>query len=234
MQLEKLTLSSEFPLGLLHKSIVWIETQSMIVLPQVRPLRPSLIQSLLSTGHEGRSLGVSIGFGEDPIGLREWRPGDEARQVAWVRSSAPGELIVVDRAAPSQPRVRIVLDLRTSTADIRAPQVQARGLEERAIVLVASLVSAASEAGIEVGLEIVGIPTVLLAPRRGTRHVERVHRALALLDLDQQRIASRSRVRRQPAREIVVHPERSDTSLGNADAIHLTASQLASLEEVVR
>jgi uncharacterized protein (DUF58 family) len=49
---------------------------------------------------------------EGNLELREYRPGDDARRIHWVRSLVAGELVVrlPDEVPPDRPRVRLVLD----------------------------------------------------------------------------------------------------------------------------
>jgi len=222
--------TSGSPLGLARKSLRWTQERTVVVTPQVVPLRRGVIGSLTSASNTGTSIGRGIGPGEDPAGLRPWRHGDRVRHVAWHRSTMPGELVVVERTEPERPRVRLVLNLSTPTAALRSADGDPRLLEERAIVLAASLASAANDEGLEYGLEVLGFPEAVSPCRRGGRQCTRIHRLLGELDLDAPRRSEPRSVRATPARVIVIHPERVDLGIGTKEAVHLTAAHLSSLE----
>ncbi len=226
LRLDTLSATSAAPIGLARKTLQWSQARTLVVTPSVVELSPGIVRGLTQHSHGGRSSGCAEGPGEDPIGLREWRRGDRASQIAWSRSTQPGQVIVVDRSMPELPRVRIVLNLGVPTSRLQSANGDARELEERAITLAASLASAASADGLECGLEIIGFPGRGLACRRGARHLSRLHRALGELDLDVPRGRGRPAAAVHPAREIVVHPERVDHSLGSRDSTHLTGAQL--------
>ncbi|MFP8878754.1 MAG: DUF58 domain-containing protein, partial [Myxococcota bacterium] len=80
------------------------------------------------------------------FGLREYRPGDSLRSVAWKRTRPDDGLVVMQRSTTAPPRMLLILDLRTPTASLRLdnPDIdRARDEEERAITLVASLAETA-------------------------------------------------------------------------------------------
>lgn len=50
----------------------------------------------------------AVRHGETVRGLRDWRSGDDARQVHWRSSARRGQLVVVEREAPRQARVTLL------------------------------------------------------------------------------------------------------------------------------
>lgn len=220
---------SAAPLGLTRKSIAWGQPRTMVVTPEIVRLRDGVVASLTERAHGGASMGRGAGPGEDPAGLREWRRGDRSRNIVWRRSTAPGALVVVERTEPERPRVRIILNLRQPTETLRSTGGEPRELEEQAISLAASLAASAAAEGLECGLEVLGFPDARLLARRGGRHAERLQRLLGEIDLNEpRRVGGRSK-RSHPAREIVVHPERADFSIGGRESIHLTSRQFGEL-----
>ena len=223
---------TSFPFGLLGKSVRYDGPASCLVLPRTLPLRSGVLRELAGDGRTGTVSRPRIGPGSDFLGLREYRPGDSVRSVAWRRSTAAGELAVIERSVDAPPRLGVVLDLRRPTAELRVEGglARARELEEDAIVLAASLLRAAVEAGMETSLTVLGLPGPAAGARAGRRQLERELCALAALDLDAPReagaglpgIDGRSSV-------IVVHVDRADLSVGGPSSVHVGASQLASL-----
>ncbi len=231
LRLDTIAATSAAPIGLARKTLQWRQARTLVVTPEVVALAPGIVRGLTEHSHGGCSKGSGIGPGEDPIGLREWRRGDRARHIAWQRSTQPGHIVVVDRSMPEQPRIRIVLNLAVPTADVKSSSGDPRALEERAITLAASLASAAIDEGLECGLELIGFPGRGLPCRGGARHLVRMHRILGELDLDETRARARPTGTAHPAREIVVHPERVDHSIGGREATHLTGAQLDAIRE---
>ncbi len=221
-----------FPFGLLGKSVRFDDDASCLVLPRARPLRPGVLRELAGEGRTGTASRPRIGPGSDFLGLREYRPGDSIRSVAWRRSSAGGELAVIERSVDAPPRVGVVLDLRRPTDDLRVDgdRSSARELEEDAIVLAASLLQAAASEGMETSLTVLGLPGPVAGARAGRRQLERELCALAALDLDAPRDASAAHAE-SGARSsvIVVHVDRADLSVGGPASVHLVAGQLRSM-----
>lgn len=232
MRLTAFRVETAFPFGLLRKSVRFDEHGECLVLPRVERLRRGALPELAGSGRSGAGASREVGAGTDFLGIREYRPGDSMRSVAWRRSVSGGELAVVERSVDAPPRLVVVLDLRRPTEALRTVDggPVGRDLEEDAIVLAASLLSEASTAGMEVRLGVLGLPAPAMAMRGGVRHLEKSLAALASLDLDAPRDASATL---PPARErsavVVVHPDRADLSVGGGSAVHLTAAQLAML-----
>lgn len=221
-----------FPFGLLGKSVRFDDDASCLVLPRARPLRPGVLRELAGEGRTGTASRPRIGPGSDFLGLREYRPGDSVRSVAWRRSTAGGDLTVIERSVDAPPRVGVVLDLQRATEALRVEggPARARELEEDAIVLAASLLQAAASEGMETSLAVLGLPGPAAGAHAGRRQLERELCALAALDLDAPRDAeiafadpgARSSV-------IVVHVDRADLAVGGPTAVHLAAGQLRSM-----
>jgi uncharacterized protein (DUF58 family) len=223
-----------FPFGLLMKSIRFDGESECLVFPRTVRLRRGALATLAGGSLPGPSTSGRAGSGSDFLGIREYRPGDSLRHVAWRRSASLGGLAVVERSVDAPRRMRVVLDLRRPTGELRVDPggTGAREAEEDAIVLAASLLSEASIAGFETRLAVLGLPSPEMPVRRGLWHLRKQLAVLAALDLDAPRDGSAALpADRERATTVVVHVDRADASVGGPDAVHVGAMHLASLAE---
>lgn len=245
VRLEQVRAWSSFPLGLIRKSVTSSQEHFTLIYPRTLPLRLDLLRALSPEGLGGLRLSRRSGAGEDYFGMREYKPGDSIRQIAWKRSAVMDEPVTVERTRPSPPRVRVVLNLQRPTDQLRfAPSEAASGrdLEETAISIAASLIQLAEHHGFEVGLTVLGLPERPTPLRRGHWHVQKVLASLAGLDLDAPRTntAPPGAPDAERAGLVVISPDRADPSIGvspdgaafRADAegvMHLTARSVEAL-----
>jgi len=224
--------SSSFPFGLLRKSVRIEQSMETLIHPRTVPLAPDAIERLLGRGGEGDRAGRALGSHGEIAGLREYRPGDSVRSIAWKRWTAEDRPVVVQRSLPAPRRMILTIDLRRPTASLRVAEgVDPRELEEQAITLAASLAETALGAGIEVGLRLPGTGLPELPIRGGRRHLDRLLAHLGAIELDGERADSGPSVPAPTAASlVVVHPDRIDTSLGHEGAWHLLPSSLAELQ----
>lgn len=233
MRFDRFEARSSFPFGLLGKAVQTSRPMETLVYPHTVPLAGQAIDRLLGSGLEGDRSSPRPGKTGEFAGLREYRPGDSVRDIAWKRWRVDEQPVVVQRAVPAPRRLVIVLDLRRPTADLRVAEgTDARSEEERAITLAGSLAETALLRGVEVGLRIPGTDLPELPIHGGRRHLDRMLAHLAAIDLDATR---QDRTPPPPASSaaalVVVHPDRVDTDLGHADAWHLLPSMLTELAE---
>jgi uncharacterized protein (DUF58 family) len=231
LMLPSFRLETSFPFGLIRKSIRFDERGECLVLPRTVRLRADVLPELAGAGRSGASSSLRVGPGTDFVGLREYRPGDPMRHVAWRRSAALGTLAVTERTVDAPPRIHVVLDLRRATDALRVdPAGRApRDLEEDAIVLAASLLADASRASMETRLSVLGVDAGTGGARGGIRHLNRQLASLAAIDLDAPRRADdRIPPVRDRAATVVVHVDRADLSV-SPSAMHVGAAQLGVL-----
>ena len=221
---------SSFPLGFIGKSVRIRQPMDTLIFPRTVPLRREVIESLLGKHGVGARPGRRAGQGGEYFGLREYRSGDSLRSVAWKRVRPDEGLIVMQRSISAPPRALFVLDLRRPTDELRVEEegeFDPRELEERAISLIGSLAETAMSLGVEFGLRVPGIDLVPLPVRGGRRHMDRLLAHLAAIDLDRPRIESSTRIPvRNQETMVVVHPDRTDPSIGGDGAWHLLPSSL--------
>lgn len=221
-----------FPFGFVRKSVEIEQPQRLLVFPRILPLRPDAMRLVAPPGTVGQRVTAHAGAGDDFYGLREHRPGDGLRHIAWKRTANRDNLLCIERTRPNPPRLRVVIDLRTPTAELAvAPgePFDGRALEETAISLAASLVHAAERQGFEVGLSVLGPAIAPIPVRRHPRHGDRIMAALAEIDLDAPRSGGPRSVAPEAIGEhaatVVVHPDRADLAVSHGRAIHFTARQ---------
>jgi uncharacterized protein (DUF58 family) len=234
VRFDRLRITTTFPFGLVRWSRVISQPQHTLIYPMLYELRHGILNTLTPPGLLGSRVSQHAGAGEDFFGLREFRPGDSLRHIAWKRTASSDKLVSVERTSPSPARLRVILDLTIATNLLKtapAEQTSARELEERAISLTASLIHAAEAQGFEVGLTIMGFDVPPIAVRRSPWHVGKIMAALAGLDPDLPRLAARPHMLREAERAglVIVSPDRVTHVAELADAWHLTARQLEAL-----
>ena len=192
---------SGFPFGLIMKSVEFLQDSEVLIHPKVSKLHPQALRRLLiARGDEGRRMNSARGGGDEFHGLRDYRPGDSLRSVAWRRSASLPELVVVDRSAPIPWRLAIALDLR-----ITEP-AQTRDAEEQAIAMTASLLHHAEQSGWEISLDVLGCAAIDVPMRRGGRHVNQILDALAAVDLDAPRSVNGAQHEVRRGIDLIIYP----------------------------
>lgn len=236
IRFDRLRISTTFPFGLIKKSITVLQPQRTLIYPPLYELRRDVLSDLAPHGLSGAKISPHTGAGDDYYGMREFRPGDQLRQIAWKRTACLDQLVCLERTRPTPPRLRVVVNLtvptdRLAVADDDGGHGAARRLEELAISLAASIVHAADLKGYEVGLSLPGTGEPLLLIRRGYWHRAKIMAALARIDLDAPRVPPESMpaAHGERAGQVVIHPHRVEPEVGRDDALHLTAGQLGRL-----
>ncbi len=233
VELSEVDTRTSFPFGMIRRRRRWEQVQHLLVYPRVHELQHRVLEALVPRGPDGLRTARHRGGGDDYFGIRQIRTGDSVRDIAWKLSAHRNDLVAIDRARPSPPRVRIVLDLSTPTEDLqvgRDEPVTARELEERAISLAASLIKAVTAAQLEVDLSVPGFSSPRLGFRGHAFHVHRLMTLLAGLELDAPRSPGQVQVpAMEPAGLVVITPDRIRPMAHRPDAWYLTGRQLADL-----
>ncbi len=231
LRLARFEVTSTFPFDLLRKVLLFTQPAEVLIHPEILPLREGVLERVTAGGAGGQRMSSEGGGTDDFFGVREYRPGDSVRQIAWKRLAGTGKLASIERSRSVPPRVRILLDLSRPTTSLRIAEGEdARALEERAIVLAASFVAYCDQLGYEYALSVAGLTVPPVALRRGHFHREKIMSLLAALDLELPRTAGIGlSTSDERATTIVVHADRADTSLAPSEAWHFTARQLETL-----
>jgi len=232
-RLSRFEVRSTFPFDLLQKTLVFSQPADVLIHPEIRVLREEILRRVTAGGIGGQRISGQAGGSDDFFGVREYRPGDSVRQIAWKRLAGTGKLASIERSRSVPPRVRVLLDLSRATAALRVGEGEdARALEEDAIVLAASFIALADRLGYEYALSIAGLPSPPVALRRGHFHREKLMSLLAALDLERPRTAGNGLAASdERSTVIVIHADRAETSIAPQNAWHFTARQLAQLTD---
>jgi uncharacterized protein (DUF58 family) len=107
-------IATRFPFGLFEKSREVPAEGELVIYPAVDPVQ-------LPPSPPGRTVGgdgvIGRGHGEDFLGLKMMRTGEDPRDVHWRKSAALGQLVMRERAREARPDVVLPLDIgRPSTA----------------------------------------------------------------------------------------------------------------------
>jgi uncharacterized protein (DUF58 family) len=99
--------ATRFPFGLFEKSRSFDEGGDLVIYPAVEVIR------LGPGGGQGQGEGSAMahrGGGDDILGVRTMREGDDPRDIYWRRSVGIGPNVVVERAREVRRHVRLSLD----------------------------------------------------------------------------------------------------------------------------
>lgn len=168
--LHALTLGTGFPFGLFRKERDLSVPGELVIWPRtdrsVREVEPAGGRR----ARRGAALTASPGGRGEYRGLREYRPGDDPRDIHWrttARLSAP---VVREYERDAAEDLEICLDLRGEPG----------GRAEAAVEIAAALAARALRTGRRFGLTAHGVE---IPPDSGAGHLERVLDALARIDV---------------------------------------------------
>src|SRR5262245_4717982 len=173
VSLDRIRVWTTFPFGIIRKSIAVSQAQHTLVYPRLYELRRNVLSAIAPAGLMGTRISQHAGAGDDYFGIREFKPGDSLRHIAWKRTAQIDELVTIERTSPSPAKVRVILDLSIPTQKLQTQPdgfPKARELEEQAISLAASIIHAADLDGYEVGLTVLGVEQAPIPLRRNQWH----------------------------------------------------------------
>ncbi|MCA9531204.1 MAG: DUF58 domain-containing protein [Myxococcales bacterium] len=172
LRLEALELGTRYPFGLVEKWQPYDLPAEAIVYPALAPsetLDGSLQQEGPDAPHD------AIGRGIEVASLRDYRDGDEARDIHWLRSASVGEIVVRERERDTTRTVSLLLDNRVTEPD----DAPSRAAFEQTVSRTATLVARSLASGITVEVLTRGDRSPLVA---GGSDPDPLWRFLALVD----------------------------------------------------
>lgn len=110
-QLGPLTLRSADPLGLFELTRSFSAQHTLTVAPKVEAL-PAITLGTVWAGHGDGHAAHAAAAGEDDVGVREYRYGDELRRIHWRATAHHGEMMVRREEQTWHSRCTILLDNR--------------------------------------------------------------------------------------------------------------------------
>ncbi len=174
--LDRYQLSTSFPFGFIKRAIVGRQSDTLLVFPPLASVDPKLLMQFRSAESIGTNLKPKLRGSDEFFGLREYRPGESPRLIYWKRSAKTGVLVMREMTQVAPPRVIVVVDTFNPDRSVdRSIQI------EKSIAQAASLIEAASEAGLAVGFTARGEQWNIIEAKRGKRHKRELLTLLAKL-----------------------------------------------------
>jgi uncharacterized protein (DUF58 family) len=101
-------IATRFPFGLFEKSREVPAEGELIIYPAVDPVELPLSPPGRTAGGDGI---IGRGHGEDFLGLKLMRDGEDPRDVYWRKTASLGQLVMRERAREARPDVALALDV---------------------------------------------------------------------------------------------------------------------------
>ena len=199
LRLSGFRVSTRFPFGLIHKSKDVVAASDLLVYPALMPVPEHLLRGFAS--HHGRGLHKWRSRRGEFFGLREFRKGDDPRDIHWRTSARRGAPFVRETEDDEGQEVRVVFDNRwtvDATGTARAARVDEHGEQsaekgpekappspgrdaavEGAVSSAASVAFELLQRGYRVGLAVAGEE---ITPEGGQAQATRILRFLALVE----------------------------------------------------
>jgi uncharacterized protein (DUF58 family) len=170
-RLSGLRLSTKFPFGLVRKSRDVSDASEVIVYPALVPVPPAALRAL-PVRHDGDRQKWRSRDG-DFFGLRDFRPGDDPRDIHWRTTARRGVPFVRENEDDEGALATVVLDNAAGTATTTTAAF------ELAVSQAAAFAIELLRRGFRVGLVVRG---AMLAGDSGPAQATRILRALALVE----------------------------------------------------
>lgn len=175
-------IGTKFPFALFRKSRDVREGGELVVYPAVYPVPPLAPRARHLDGDTATSIGRHGEF----FGLREYRTGDDRRDIHWRSSARTGRMLVREYEEESQKRATLLVDNALPTGPDGKPAEKDQEALERAISLAASLATTYIGLGYAIRLVTRG-PQIPFST--GQSQLTRILKTLALLPTASQETA---------------------------------------------
>ncbi len=177
--LNRYQLSTSFPFGFVKRAIIRNQPDTLLVFPPLAEVDRALLRQFRSAETSGHNLKPKLGGMDEFYGLKEYRQGESPRFIHWKRSARTGTLVSLELTQVSPPRVLVVVDtFNPQRSLVRASEV------EKSIAQAASLISAALDSGLAIGLVARGADWITISASRGKRHRRELLSQLATLPIN--------------------------------------------------
>ncbi|MCS7240652.1 MAG: DUF58 domain-containing protein [Candidatus Bipolaricaulota bacterium] len=171
------------PLGLALEELEFPCLQEVLVLPRYENLSRLELAARRTLPMPGTARARRGGIGLEFFGVREYRPGDEGRRLAWKAYARRGEPVVVEYEQERAADVAVILDVRARAYRGAPPE-----LFDHAVRAAAALAHYHLRQGHRVGLLKYGAVLAWLFPGYGRRHGEKILRELAQAELGESEV----------------------------------------------
>lgn len=166
--------ATRFPFGFFEKSREYRSEGDLIIYPAVDAVNLPVNQQGLTQLEGGAAM--RRGSGDEILGLRLMREGDDPRDIYWKRSTARGPRVIMERASDVMARAQLTID---NCTDDETPSAEWQQLFERRIRDTASRAVAHLRRGEPVVLTATGGQKLSASPTEGA---DSTLRFLALLE----------------------------------------------------
>ena len=190
LRLSGFRLSTRFPFGLIHKSKDVVAPAELLVYPALCPVPRDLLRGFAS--HHGRGLHKWRSRRGELFGLREFRQGDDPRDIHWRTSARRGAPFIRETEDDEGQEVCLLIDNRSPDSTVRTPRppgapgapsvtalLKAEADFEHMVSQAASLACELLNRGYRVGLAARGQQ---ITPEGGPAQATRLLRFLALVE----------------------------------------------------
>jgi uncharacterized protein (DUF58 family) len=176
-QLHEPHLLTRFPFGFFIKGVRIKESREVLAYPPLMPWKELLPE--IAHGDDGSQSRPQKGRGEDIFAIREYFPGDTARDIHWRSTAKLLHPMVKEYERPAIKKVHIVLD---TSIPKKATPSDLNFFEERVSKASSLAYHLLKKQDCLVGLS---VGDEFIPPQRGDSHLHRMLRALALVEPQQ-------------------------------------------------
>ncbi len=170
--LHRFRVSSTFPFGLMRKSIVFEQHVGIVIRPWIAPVRADILEDVGAPRPVGQTAMQRRGQGDEFFSLRDLRPGEGTRRVAWRATARLDRPVVRETLADRAPILWIGIDHATDSLST-----------QRTLSVAAGLINLASQRGYRVGLTLAPeTRQSVVPPSSGIPHAQRLYDVLAKQD----------------------------------------------------
>lgn len=168
-----LRFSTRFPFGLFHKVAEFESPTDIVVFPEAVDAEDWVSEVAAKFGDMRRN---RAGSGEEYFGLRDWRTGEDPRNIHWKASARRNNYVVREFEEEEQRAVQIIF---VPAAGHQSIDEQLLAKFEWGLSKTVGLLQTLNQQNYRIGLS---LPAVVLEPQEGHTHLDRMLRALATVE----------------------------------------------------